>query len=367
MNTLLTMRWRYAAGAAIAALLVFDLDTGLFRTPLAHPWLGWATAATVLLATVAWLWPHPALAVLAATGSIVLTFTNPAPETNWGLAETAALFGVLLVTTMRARSWWLTPVVLLVVAALVTQPMQNGAREISVIFGLVILVIALGLVAAVGYVRLIETARLRQVAGVKAEQRAEFARDLHDFVAHHVTGMIVLAQGARRVVVQSPRDTELALGQIEAAGGEAMTAMRRMVGVLRDDMPVTPLAGIDELGPLVDGFGRPPARLQVDGQVTDLPVEVTSSVYRVVMESLTNVRKHAAEATAVDVNVQRTPEWVIVRVTNDGRTSRAESKGFGLLGLTERVQALGGRIKAGPGIDGGWVVDAALPLAKVGT
>jgi signal transduction histidine kinase len=361
------MRWRYAAAAAIAALLVFDLTTGMFVSPVDHWWIGSANAACVVFAMVAWLWPHPALAVLASTVSIVVTFADPSPQTNWGLAETAALFGVLLVLTRRAKSWWMAPVIGFVTAALVTQPLQHGGHEISVVFALVILVIAVGVVAAAGYVRLVETARAQQVAAVKAEQRADFARDLHDFVAHHVTGMIVLAQGAHRVLRRSPGDAEQALAQIEVAGGEAMTAMRRMVGVLRDDLPVAPLAGIDELTPLVDGFGEPPARLRIDGQVTDLPVEVTSSVYRVVMESLTNVRKHANEATEVDVTVHRTPDWVTVRVANDGRSSRGEGRGFGLLGLTERVQALGGRIKAGPGIDGGWVVDAALPLARAGT
>jgi signal transduction histidine kinase len=361
------MRWRYAAAAGIAALLVFDVATGLLKSPDDHPWIGWVNAATVLLATVAWLRPHPVFAVLASTVSIVVTFTDPVPQTNWGLAETAALFGVLLVVTMRANSWRMAPVVVSVVAALVTQPLQQGVRDITVVFALVILVIAIGVVAGAGYVRLLENARAQQVAAVKAEQRTDFARDLHDFVAHHVTGMIVLAQGAHRVVRDSPDDVEQALAQIEFAGAEAMTAMRRMVGVLRDDVPVAPLAGIDDLAPLVEGFAGPPARLDIDGEVADLPVEVTSSVYRVVMESLTNVRKHAREAAVVDVTVRRTPGWVAVRVSDDGRPSRGDGDGFGLLGLTERVRALGGRIKAGPGIDGGWVVDAALPLAEVST
>lgn len=84
------------------------------------------------------------------------------------------------------------------------------------------------------------------------------------------------------------------------------------------------------------------------------------------MEALTNIRRHAQGARVADVWVRRTPDWLLVRVANDGSAPRAtaprEAPGYGLVGLTERVRAVGGRISAGPGIDGGWVVDAALPL-----
>jgi signal transduction histidine kinase len=354
--------WKLGALVALGGLAVFDVGTGVLASPGAYPWLGFAALVCSLLPVVAWLWPQPVLAVPAAVASLVLTFTHPASQTNWGLVETAGLFGVLLVVVWRARSWWQAPVVLIVLAAIVTQPLE-GRRwgEEEVIFGLVLLVIAMGVIAAVGYVRLVEAARARQVVAVRAEQKAEFARDLHDFVAHHVTGIVVLAQGAQRVLERNPAAAARALSKIEHAGGEAMTAMRRMVGVLREDQPLAPLGGIAELAGLVEDFGAPEARLRVEGPVEDLPVEVTSSVYRVVMEALTNVRRHALEATAVDVSVLSSEDWVTVRVTNDGRAAKGDGKGFGLLGLTERVQALGGRIKAGPGINGGWVVDAALP------
>jgi signal transduction histidine kinase len=97
-----------------------------------------------------------------------------------------------------------------------------------------------------------------------------------------------------------------------------------------------------------------------------LPVEVSTSAYRVVMEALTNIRQHAAGARVADVWIRRTADWLLVRVANDGTPPRTatvrERPGYGLVGLTERVRAVGGRITAGPGIEGGWVVDAALPL-----
>src|SRR5439155_20087375 len=125
-------------------------------------------------------------------------------------------------------------------------------------------------------------------ASVRAEQRAEFARDLHDFIAHHVTGIVVQAQGARIVAADDPQRAIAALEQIERAGVETMASMRRMVGVLRamdaePDAPIAPLAGVVDLPTLVEGFtaaGPLPARLHVVGDVGQLPVEVGSSAYR---------------------------------------------------------------------------------------
>ncbi|WP_285743962.1 histidine kinase [Lentzea sp. NBRC 105346] len=352
--------WRLAALAGLGGLALFDINTGLLRFPAADRWFAPFALVIFVLPAIAWFRPHPLLAVLAALASVCGVFFNPDRETNWGLVETASLFGVLLVTTLRARSWWQAPIVVLVLFAIVVQPWETLTGERAWIFSLILLVIGVALIAVVGYLRLLESARSRQLAAVQAEQRAEFARDLHDFVGHHVTGIVVLAQGARRIVSRDPSAAAQALERIEHAGSEAMTAMRRMVGMLRIDAPIAPLAGISELSDLVTGFG-PQATLSVNGPVDDLPVEVTSSVYRVVMEALTNVRRHALDASFVAVSLDSTDDWVTVRVTNDGKAPRSEGKGFGLLGLTERVQALGGRIKAGPGIDGGWVVDAAVP------
>jgi signal transduction histidine kinase len=254
-------------------------------------------------------------------------------------------------------------------------PLRGGWEPVYVIFGLVQALAGTGAIGLGVYLRTIEGSRQRAVDAVRAEQRTEFARDLHDFIAHHVTGIVVQAQGARFIAEQDPQRVLLALEQIEQAGAETMASMRRMVGVLRDpeskpDAPLAPIAGVPELGLLTEQFtaaGGPLARLHVDGDPGGLPVEVSTSAYRVVMEALTNIRQHAGAARVADVWVRRTPEWLLVRVANDGQPPKAatprERPGYGLVGLTERVRAVGGRITAGPGIEGGWVVDAAFPLS----
>ncbi|MEU7904661.1 histidine kinase [Actinoplanes sp. NPDC049118] len=334
---------------------------------------------------VVWLPRHrqgskrlPKVAMLLAGFSLLLTIAvaGGAGGTggSFGMAEAVGLLGVMFVVTRRGDAQWAVGAVLLIGMAIGFLPLRGGLTADYVIAGLALGLAATAVIALAVYLRTIDSTRQRAMDSVRAEQRAEFARDLHDFIAHHVTGIVVQAQGARFIAEQDPKRVMLALEQIEAAGAETMASMRRMVGVLRDpnaqpDAPLAPLAGVDELGPLLEQFGNSGgvlARLHVDGSTTGIPVEVSTSAYRVVMEALTNIRRHAQGARVADVWVRRTPDWLLVRVANDGAVPRAaaprEAPGYGLVGLTERVRAVGGRISAGPGIDGGWVVDAALPL-----
>ncbi|MET7876269.1 sensor histidine kinase [Micromonospora profundi] len=321
--------------------------------------------------------PLAALAVatasLTVTAMLVVLTGGTVFARTWGLAESAGLIGVVFVVSRWGAPRFAVWAAVLAGLAVAAMPLRIGTDSLLVIFGLLQ---ALAAVAAAGvglYLRVLAAGRARAIALVRAEQRAEFARDLHDFIAHHVTGIVVQAQGARFIAEQDPRRVIVALEQIEQAGAETMASMRRMVGILRNpdappDAPLAPLAGVRDLAPLLSGFNgtaSAPARLHVDGDLEGLPVEVSTSAYRVVMEGLTNTRQHAPDARSVDVSVRRTPDWLLVRVADDGatpRTAPARGHGFGLLGLTERVRALGGTITAGPGVAGGWVLDAAFPL-----
>lgn len=373
------------AGALItlAFLGLFDVSQGRLLAQSGWELIGLIRILLAIAAAAIWLPAHKqgSLSLAKATiwlslASMVITFAvafSHRESGSWGLAESLALLGVLFVVARRAHPGWAVAGVISAGAAVSFLPLRGGQSSEFIIFGLIQ---ALAAAAATGlgvYLRIVENTRQRAFDAVRAEQRAEFARDLHDFIAHHVTGIVVQAQGAKFIAEQDPQRVLKALDQIEQAGAETMASMRRMVGVLRDpeskpDAPLAPVAGVHELGPLLEQFtaaGGPIGRLHLDGSVNGVPVEVSTSAYRVVMEALTNIRQHASGARVADVWVRRTPEWLLVRVANDGAarpSTPRERSGYGLVGLTERVRAVGGRLSAGPGIEGGWVVDAAFPL-----
>ncbi len=368
-----------AALALMALLGLADVTLG-FAIGALFP----VQVAIAVAAAGVWLPRHrqdsarlPKVALLLAAGSLLLTFVIGASggsSGSFGIAEALGLLGVIFVVCRRGHAPLAVPAVIALLLAVGFLPLRGGLQDEYVIAGLVLGLAASAVIGAGVYLRTIASARRRAMDAVRAEQRAEFARDLHDFIAHHVTGIVVQAQGARFIAEEDPKRVLLALEQIENAGAETMASMRRMVGVLRDpearpDAPLAPIAGVPELPALVEQFssaGGPLARLHVDGEAHGLPVEVSTSAYRVVMEALTNIRQHATSARVADVWVRRTPDWLLVRIANDGPPPRTglprDRPGYGLVGLTERVRAVGGRISAGPGIDGGWVVDAALPL-----
>ncbi|WP_433292326.1 sensor histidine kinase [Actinoplanes sp. CA-030573] len=382
-NRIILLRLAQVGALVLLAVLgLFDTAQGLLRTT--NELLALIRILLAVAAAAIWLPAHrqnstalPKSAVWLALASMAVTLVTAATSTDypgsWGLAESLALLGVMFVVGRRASPGWAVAAVISVGAAVSFLPLRGGQSAEFVIFGLIQ---ALAAAAALGvgiYLRILESSRERAVDAVRAEQRAEFARDLHDFIAHHVTGIVVQAQGAKFIAEQDPKRALQALDQIERAGAETMASMRRMVGVLRDplskpDAPLAPVAGVGELGPLLEQFtaaGGPSGRLHLDGTLDGLPVEVSTSAYRVVMEALTNVRQHATGARAVDVWVRRTPEWLLVRVANDGSARPSgplDRSGYGLVGLNERVRAVDGRLTSGPGIEGGWVVDAAFPL-----
>lgn len=370
MGLLALFDLRFGTPESVAAFLLLLVRMGLAvaTVPL---WLPVHRLGSRLLPLAALVL---ACASLTVTAAVLVVFDGSyLISSSWGLAESAGLIGVVFVVARWGAprlAPWAAVAAGLAVAAL---PLRVGTESLLVIFGLLQVLAAAGAAGVGLYLRIVAAGRERAIALVRAEQRAEFARDLHDFIAHHVTGIVVQAQGARFVAEQDPQRVIVALAQIERAGAETMASMRRMVGILRNpdappDAPLAPLAGVTELEPLLTGFNgaaNAPALLHVDGDLNGLPVEVSTSAYRVVMEGLTNTRQHAPDARSVHVAVRRTPDWLLVRVADDGaspRTAPARGHGFGLIGLTERVRALGGTITAGPGVAGGWVLDAAFPL-----
>ncbi|AXK33016.1 sensor histidine kinase [Streptomyces armeniacus] len=222
-----------------------------------------------------------------------------------------------------------------------------------------------------------ETARHRA-----DEERLHIARELHDSLIHQISVIKVQAEVAVRVARKRGEPVPEPLLAIQAAGREATRELRATLEALRDDGTAPPrgLAHVEELVERTRTTGLD-VTLTVEGRspgapaVPAVPAAVDRTVYRIVQESLTNVARHAA-ATTVSVRVEHRPDALVVRVDDNGTaTSSAPSgggpgagpgvvPGVGLLGMRERVTALGGRLRAAPREGGGFRVEAELPVAE---
>jgi signal transduction histidine kinase len=164
---------------------------------------------------------------------------------------------------------------------------------------------------------------------------------------------------------QRPEAGLEALAVIEREASRTLAEMRAMVRVLRDGAPAeyTPQPGVADLASLGRSEPVPVVDVEVPGDLDELPLQVDAAVYRLAQEALTNALRHARNASRVEIRVVEGAGRLRLRVTDDGQIdpARSASHGFGLLGMTERVQLLGGTLRAGPAPEGGWAVDAELP------
>ncbi|MEU4422572.1 histidine kinase [Actinoplanes sp. NPDC024001] len=194
-------------------------------------------------------------------------------------------------------------------------------------------------------------ARLREREQLRLLERERLARDLHDTVAHHVSAIAIRAQAGQATAAGDPESAVQALRLIESEASRALTEMRAMVRMLRDE-PVGLPEMREQTGPPVD--------VQVDGDLDDLPPRVAATLYRLTQEAVTNARRHARDATRITVRVAADETAVRLRVSDDGAPGTPAS-GYGLTGMIERAGLLGGTCSAGPGPERGWTVDAVLP------
>ncbi|MEU9607933.1 histidine kinase [Streptomyces sp. NPDC048057] len=326
-----------------------------------------------------------ALASLAATvASAVAVGAGPPEEARgyWGLVEA----GVLLLLIVAVVRWsplrerrYAVALAGIAVAVWPAALIEGSFLERAGAAAFWLLPVA-GAVATGTYPRLAAQRRAAEVARARRAQQLQLSRDLHDFVAHDISGIVVQAQAALFVAASDPAQAVPALERIERAGLSALAAMDRTVAMLGDGdgdddtAARAALPGLDALPALVSEFGAPggpDARLEVSPAAVDaLPRETGAVAYRVVVEALTNVRRHAPGARRVDVRVDRTAAAVEVSVTNDlgagGRrpllSRRARgSGGLGIPALTEHAMAAGGTLAAGPTADGGWRLAVTFP------
>ncbi|MFC1400982.1 MULTISPECIES: sensor histidine kinase [Streptacidiphilus] len=220
----------------------------------------------------------------------------------------------------------------------------------------------------------LERQRDQQAALAVAEERSRIAREMHDIVTHNLSVMVALADGAVYANPHAPERATAAMRQSAETGRQALTDMRRFLGVLRADEPEAlrhPQPGIGQLEALVRQVRAAglPTELAVSGATEAVSPGAQLTVYRVVQESLTNTLKHAAGATAARVAVQVEGASMTVEISDDGHSGAvvSDGEGHGLIGMRERAAAFGGGLTAGPGPGGrGWRVSATFDLAEPG-
>ncbi|HEX2893403.1 MAG TPA: sensor histidine kinase [Marmoricola sp.] len=199
-------------------------------------------------------------------------------------------------------------------------------------------------------------------------ERTRIARELHDVVAHSVGVMVVQAGAAERVLERDPESAVAALHAVQTTGRQAIAEMARLVSMLREggeEIGLAPQPGLDDLAALVEDARRAglPVDLRIEGSTQPVPPALGLTVYRIVQEALTNVRKHAGAARAtVLLDYRRGALVAEISDTGDGTSLRGPGTGHGLIGMRERVAMYGGTLDVGASAGGGFSVRARLPI-----
>ncbi|UNO41585.1 histidine kinase [Streptomyces sp. MST-110588] len=425
-----------AYGVLVAVTLMIAVSTAEQVTPLISGCGALVVGAGLLpmVANPRRAWLVSAAATVAGVSSLAVTLVHQDElstndTANWWTAEVFAMLVLLSASVRRAPVRTASGIAVLLTAALAMGQLRflttyRGAPHKPDLEDVSVLLIIAALVAvAIGcYLRNLDARSRAALAAERRVQRMNLARDLHDYAAHDVTTMVVLVEAAQVMAEEDPRQALALLPEIGAAGAQALAAMDQTVRLLAHsdadagsapdsgsgrgsdsgsgpgvgvgagvgvgpgggpsrDRParVRPRRDLSELPSLAERFtrtGSPEAVLDLaDGLPEDLPAEVSATGYRVVVEALTNVRRHAATATKVEIALcvvaYGTGRALRVQVTDDAPCPQPapalagrgqEAGGLGIAGLTEQVRRLGGELSAGPRRPAGWRVTALLPL-----
>ena len=348
----------------VAVLVAWSVAEVVLRDDLAPLPLVLA-AALASVVPLLWRRSHPLAAVAVSFGTLtVVDVVRILTSEEGDLLTTVVAVLVMVYALFRWGSGReaVTGLGLILVSLVVTHVADPTAIW-EIVAGYAFFLSAGALGAAIRYHA---RTRVREIDQVKAREREQLARELHDTVAHHVSGIAIQAQAGQAVARSDPDRAIDALAAIERAATLTLTELRTIVGVLRtaQDTDLAPQPGVADLRRLAAG-GEARAHVEVtfSGQLDDLRPAVGAAIYRLAQESVTNARRHARQATRVTVAVTGDPGCVRLTVDDDGAQGAAggSSTGYGLVGMQERVTLLGGTFHAGPIADRGWRVEATLP------
>ncbi|MCD4536551.1 sensor histidine kinase [Nocardioides sp. cx-169] len=350
-------------GVLVGAVMVAALLEGVLRDDVV--WRPFATIVAVGLAPVLlWRRTQPLACVVVGFGTAMAlglaTLAGGPPSVGLDTMIFVLVLVYALVRWGSGREIVIGLTVVLVGAVIGT--IADYTRPADVIGGFGILVAAAAGGAAFRYRA--ESWR-RALDQIRSQERVGLARELHDMVAHHVSAIAVQAQAGRAMAGQRPEAALEALAVIEGEASRTLAEMRAMVRVLRDGAPAkyTPQPGVADLASLARRDPVPVVNVEVPDGLDELPLQVDAALYRLAQEALTNALRHAHNASRVEIRVDEGGGRLRLRVADDGQIDpgRPTIHGFGLLGMTERVQLLGGTLRAGPAPEGGWTVEAELP------
>ncbi|MFF3260865.1 sensor histidine kinase [Streptomyces sp. NPDC002932] len=380
-----------ALDGALALCVLTAMIIGSFADPGSHngPTFGTRTpdAGSVLLMVLGalalvWRRRHPMAVLVTTCGLTVVELVLVDPPTPVVFSVVIALY-TIAARTDRPTTWrvGLLTMAALTAAAMLFGPAPWYSQENFGVFAWT------GMAGAAGdavrsrraFVDAIreraeraERTREEEAGRRVAEERLRIARDLHDVVAHHIALVNVQAGVAAHVMDKRPDQAKQALAHVREASRSALNELRATVGLLRQsgdpEAPTEPapgLAVLDELIKTVRRAGLPVEVACAPGENPPLPAAVDLAAYRVIQEALTNVRKHAGPGAKAEVSVVRVGATAEVMVLDNGRGNQggtADGGGHGLLGMRERVTALGGTLNAGPRYGGGFRVHAILPV-----
>ncbi|HXH78852.1 sensor histidine kinase [Nocardioides sp.] len=336
--SVLAARWRPVSSYAVGCLCMLLLTVA--------PDLGGPTAVSAGMDYSPLLLPS-SLCFLALIYALSAGKSDPWPQ----IALATGLMGAVLIT---ARLWGFTVTGL--------APWAWQLMQVTVVLTGTVAAWALGRFVAV------RTAWISELsARGAADERRRIAREMHDVVAHSLAVMVSHAEAGRLVVARQPERAPMILETIAGTGREALNEMRGLLGVLRGSSDETapavdPQPGLPDLPALVERIRAAGQRVEFDDSATPPPgsLAVGLTAYRVVQEALTNVIRHATPGSTAHVTVNCDDRNLVVVVSDNGTTAVAAAPGRGLVGMRERVEAVGGEVDAGPAAQG-WRVRARLP------
>jgi signal transduction histidine kinase len=321
------------------------------------------------------------LALIAAMSLVSLSATDVAGMTTTLLLLLVAVFRAA--SALGDRPAAVAGLALLVAIPVVT--VEHGSANVGdYLFPVVIFAITASVARGLRHRALLarelalrnerlEVEREAQAAAAVSDERRRIARELHDVVAHSVSVMVVQSGAARRVLDAEPDHAVAALAEVERSGRQALSELRRLLGLMRDGdesaavrEPQPTLAGLDDLVERARDAGLP-VELRQEGTPFSLPMGCDLAAYRVVQESLTNALKHAGDGARATVLLRWSDDRLELDISDTGQGLAVAAPdgdgplGQGLLGMRERVALCGGDLQAGPSVRGGFRVHATIP------